>query len=84
MSATVSKKFEIRTDPSIIVEELSKLIVTLVDLLGARNWMLAEAVGSQFVTSNKPVSPIWSIGFIKLVPGFGLTTLSLLFLLRPI
>lgn len=78
-----SKKFEIRTDPSIIVEELAKLVVTLVDLLWSRNWMLAEAEGSQFITSNKPVNPIWSMGFIKLAPGFGLINSLITFPLTP-
>lgn len=78
-----SREFEIKTDPSFIVEQMAKGAAQLTDLLGCRNWMLIEAVGAKFITSNKPVSPIWAMGFARWVPGFGLSNTIITFPITP-
>ena len=78
-----SKKFEIRTDPSLVVEEMAKMTASMVDRLGNRNWMLVESIGAEFITSNKPVNAAWAIGFQPFVPGFGLINSLVIFPISP-
>ena len=49
----------IQLDRSLVVEEMLNLAVRCVDLLGSCNWMLLDASYDKFVTSNKPVNPVW-------------------------
>lgn len=55
-----SHRFKIQVDRSLTIEKMEILAVKCVDLLGAHNWMLLEAVNGRFVTSNKPVNPVWT------------------------
>ena len=78
-----SKKFKIQVDPSIVVEEMAKLSAQLVDLFGSLNWMLLEGEGTEFITSNKPVNPIWAIGLASYIPSFGLLNSIVIFPITP-
>jgi len=78
-----SRKFEIKTDPSIIVEQMAKGAAQITDLLGVRNWMLLEALGAEFITSNKPVNPVWAVGFATVVPRYELLNSIITFPITP-
>jgi hypothetical protein len=77
------RKFKIKTDPSIVVEEMMKRSANLTDLLGFRNWMLLEAIGAEFITSNNPVNPLWALGFVQRIPGYGLLNSVVTFPITP-
>lgn len=66
-----SKKFKIQIDPSIIVEEMTKIASQAINVLGFQNWMLLESREAEFITSNNPVNVILALGFIPYFLGFG-------------
>ncbi len=53
-------QFMIHVDRSLTVEKMERLASSCVDLLGSYNWMLLEGINGKFVTSNKPVNPVWT------------------------
>lgn len=78
-----SGKFKIKNDPSIIVERMAKEASRITNILMMQNWMLLEAVGAEFITSNKPVNPIWTHNWISVTPSFGLLNTFVTFPLTP-
>lgn len=77
-----SGQFMIHVDRSLTVEKMETLAVSCVDLLGSHNWMLLEAVNSKFVTSNKPVNPVWT-GHRRQMPPFGGSDTFVVFPISP-
>ncbi|NGX63956.1 MAG: hypothetical protein KR126chlam6_01379 [Candidatus Anoxychlamydiales bacterium] len=65
-------QFKIQVDSSLVVEEMVNFSIHLVDFFGSLNWMLLEAFDGEFITSNKPVNAIWSMGVAPYPPAFGL------------
>jgi hypothetical protein len=55
-----TKGFSIKQDPMWVLKELLEKASRITDYLACRHWMVVEAVGAAFITSSKPVNPIWS------------------------
>lgn len=54
-------EYTLKHDPMWILETLFRSAATVTDHLHERNWMVAEAPGPYFITSNKPVNPFWTV-----------------------
>lgn len=52
--------FTIQHDPMWVLQELFEKAAHITDHLSCRNWMIVETLESTFITSSKPVNPIWS------------------------
>lgn len=50
-----------KPDPMWELQKLFDYALHISEYLSLRNWMVVEAPGPYFVTSNKPVNPFWSI-----------------------
>lgn len=77
------RKFRVDSDRSIIVEEMIKAASALINLFGCQNWMLLEAMDGEFITSNKPVNPVWATGFSRHMPIFGSLDTFIVFPITP-
>lgn len=56
-----SDKYSIKHDPMWMLGILFKNAATITDYLHLRNWMIVEAPSPLFITSSKPVNPLWTI-----------------------
>jgi hypothetical protein len=76
-------RFKIDVDRSLIVEKMENLACDLVDVAAAHNWMLLEAATGKFITSNKPVNPVWTRSEKRQFPVFGAPDTFIVFPISP-
>lgn len=78
-----SGQFKIDVNRSLIVEKMQNLACELVDVAAAHNWTLLKAATGKFITSNKPVNPVWTKSGKPQFPVFGAPDTFMVFPISP-